>query len=115
MSASENKTTSITFDQLKRLVMEECSSNDDGTFDDNAKLLQKEIEKVIADKARSWEKAGAVLPFGMEKNLARAILEHLYLDWSFKPLSGVPNHTPAYLDEAAKRPNRRKKSRGNPN
>ena len=44
----ENTKVTLTFAQLKRLVQE----SDDGTFDDNAKLLQKEIEKVIADKAR---------------------------------------------------------------
>ena len=117
---NSNSKVTLTLGQLKKLVRESRVANED-FFDDekNYKLLQQEIEKVIASKCKGWEENGARLPFGMEKNLARAIVEHLYLDWDCKPIGGnVPNHEAPRLDESTcgnKRANKRvsrTKSRG---
>ena len=113
---NSNSKVTLTLGQLKKLVRESRVVNEDFFDDDqNYKLLQQEIEKVIASKCKGWEENGARLPFGMEKNLARAIVEHLYLDWDCKPIGGnVPNHEAPRLNEC-KRANKRvsrTKSRG---
>ena len=102
---NSNSKVTLTLGQLKKLVRESHVANEDtfGEDEGNYKLLQREIEKVIASKCKDWEENGARLPFGMERNLARAIVEHLYLEWDCKPIGGnVPNHENPRLDESTR-------------
>ena len=96
---NSNSKVTLTLGQLKKLVRESRVANED-TFGEDEENYKR-------------------LPFGMERNLARAIVEHLYLDWDCKPIGGnVPNHENPRLDESTrgnKRGNKRvsrTKSRG---